>query len=99
MCFCADGAKTHCTRGKAFNDFGFGLDFIDIDAIDILEGQESAQGCVACIVVVDVVGKCPVAVLAVAASSVLQERHGLRVPHVGFAVPAPVEVPRVGQDT
>ena len=86
-----NGAERHGTGGEALDDFGRGLHFVDRDRgarVD-LELEQTAQGHVTAVLVVDDLRVFLVGVPVVGARAVLQLGDGIGRPHVLLAAYAP----------
>ena len=95
-----DRTEAHGTGGEALDDLLGGLDVVERHrtAVGVLvEPEQPAQSGIARADVVGLAGEAPIRVLVLAARRNLQVGDGLRIPHVGVAVAAPVEVAGVGK--
>ena len=96
----ADGAEAHRPGGEPLDDFAFRLDLVEFDGPAVgaaHKSQKPAQAGFGGAFPVGVVGEAPVGALVVGPGGHLQVGDSLRVPHMRFAMPAPMEVARIGQ--
>ena len=95
-----DGAETHRTGTKTLHDFAGRLDVVNGDwaAVDaFFEFHQPAQRAARFGVAVDVIGKLLVRIVIIRARGSLQCSDGFRIPHMLFALGAPVEFAGVRQ--
>ena len=98
--FRGDRSEAHGTGGETLDDLGGGLDLVqrNLAAVGpVVERQQATQRRAPGALLVGLLGEPPVGLFVIAPGRDLEIGDGLRVPHVGVAVAAPVEVAGVRQ--
>ena len=96
--FLGDGSEAHRPGGEALDDLRCAFDVVEgnLAAVGpLVEGQESAQGRPLGAFLVGLFREPPIGLLIIAPRGHLQVGDGLRIPHVGVTMAAPMEIARI----